>query len=160
MDSDFASDIETRRSITGFVFNMAGGPFCWKNQAKAQVDTSSAMAEYISIYESARETISFRQFLSEVGLRQNSPPVFYSDNNAAISIASNSRTEERSKHIDIKFHYTRELVEREELKLEHCLTNLMVADYLTKQVSTQKFLWCRAQIGLQLYPSSVWEGVL
>ena len=86
------------------------------------------------------------------------PTVVYSDNNAAISIATNDRTEERSKHIDVKFHYTRELVRANQIKVEHCGTDNMLADYLTKFVTKKKFLWCRDQVGLRLFPASVWGG--
>ena len=96
---------------------MANAPISWKSKAKCSVDTSSAMAEYVPIYEGSREAFSIRQFLNDIGFMQSNPTVIFSDNNAAIAIGNNTRTEERSKHIDIKYHYVRELVQEKHICL-------------------------------------------
>src|SRR5690349_3692528 len=71
------------------------------------------------------------------------------------SISKNDRTDDKTKHIDAKYQYTRELVKDDHIKLKYCETKLMIADFLTIPVSTSKFLWSRSQIGLCVPPSSI-----
>jgi hypothetical protein len=71
------------------------------------------------------------------------------DNQAAISLCKNSVHHERSKHIDVRFHYIRECVEEGMIKVQHVNTNDQLADILTKSLGKQKFIEMRKKVGVQ-----------
>jgi hypothetical protein len=71
------------------------------------------------------------------------------DNQAAISLCKNPVHHERSKHIDVRFHYIRECVEEGMIKVQHVNTNDQLADILTKSLGKQKFIEMRKKVGVQ-----------
>jgi hypothetical protein len=66
----------------------------------------------------------------------------YSDNQGCIALAENPKDHARSKHIDVQYHYTRQLVEYGKIKLDYCPTEDMLADVLTKPLGFQAFSGC------------------
>lgn len=147
-DSDWAGDPETRRSTSGFVFCLANGPISWNSKRQRAVSTSSVEAEYVALYGATREATWVRQLLAELGFRQEQPTTIFEDNNGCIAISQNRRTDERTKHIDVKYHFTREKVEQGTIVVKPCRTDQMIADSLTKPIDTKKYLWCRQAMGL------------
>jgi hypothetical protein len=76
------------------------------------------------------------------------PMRILSDSQCAISLANNPIVSQRSKHIDVVHHFVRDRVQEGQIILEYCNTQAMVADSLTKAVGTDKFVFCRAEVGL------------
>jgi hypothetical protein len=76
------------------------------------------------------------------------PTVIHEDNQGAISMAKNHRTDSLKKHIAVKYHYIREMFDLGQIELAFCETKMMVADFLTKPINTAKFLWCREHISV------------
>jgi len=148
-DSDFANDPDKCRSVSGYVIQLANGPIAWKSKLQSSVATSSVHAEYVALYDGVREVVWLRQLLSELGHEQKTPTVIFEDNKGCISITANNRTDPRTKHIDVKFHYTREQVKNRSVRVEYLPTDKMLADALTKPVAKDKFLWFRSKIGVQ-----------
>lgn len=153
-DSDHASCPDTRRSTTGYCFIQSNGPIAWKSKLQKSkgsfpgVATSSVTAEYQALYDASREAAWLRQLYQEIRFPHESPTVIYEDNQGAISMAKNHRTDSLTKHIAVKYHYTREMVDLKQTEITYCETSKMVADFLTKPTNSAKFLWCRDHIGV------------
>jgi Reverse transcriptase (RNA-dependent DNA polymerase) len=148
-DSDWGQDIDTRRSTTGYVITLAGAPISWKSKRQSTVATSSVHAEYMALYDTIREVVWLRTLLQEMGFPESGPTKVYGDNQGCLAICSNLRTDSRTKHIDIKYHFNREQVQGGMIDLEYCPTGGMVADSLTKPTNISKYLWCRHAMGLR-----------
>lgn len=131
-DADYGNSLDDRKSISGYVFKLNNGAISWKSKRQPIVATSTTEAEYISTSEAAREAMNWRMFLRELGFHLNSPTIINVDNQGAIAIAKNPEHHGRTKHIDIRYHYIRDLVSKHEVQLEYLETNKMIADVLTK----------------------------
>ena len=90
-----------------------------------------------------------RNLLADIGFQQNAPTCVKEDNQGAMCLAKNPKDHNRTKHIDIKFHYTRQLITSKELRLEHVPTGKMVADTMTKGLPKPKFTEFRSVMGIQ-----------
>ncbi len=130
-DSDWAGDIESRRSVSGYMFQLCGAPISWKSKKQTSVALSTAEAEYMALSSAAQEAVWLRKFLNELKLKQEAPMVLYEDNQAAISMARNTH-HGRTRHIDIRYHFVRETVGNGTVELRYCRSNQMLADILTK----------------------------
>jgi hypothetical protein len=82
-DSDFANDINDSKSVAGFVITMSKGAASWKSKKKDTVATSTNEAEYIALYESSKEVIWMRKFLSEINVAISTPSIIFGDNQQA-----------------------------------------------------------------------------
>ena len=86
----------------------------------------------MALTAAAKEMMFLTQLLTELGLTEHCGQVLFEDNQGCIALSSNSVTNERSKHIDVRYHFCRERVQSGELQVKHCPTEYMVADVLTK----------------------------
>ena len=146
VDADWAGDHETRKSVSGFVAMMSGAAVAWCARQQEVVAMSSAESEYISMCAGAKETVWLRRLIAGLGVFDDvdKPTVVHVDNQAAIALAHNSAVNRRNKHIDVRYHFTRQCVEDGALELQYCPTDDMVADMLTKalgRVKLQRFVW-------------------
>ncbi|CAK9820302.1 Retrovirus-related Pol polyprotein from transposon TNT 1-94 [Anthophora plagiata] len=143
-DSDWAGDIEDRRSCTGNVLILSGGPISWKSKKQPSVALSTMEAEYAALSEISREVIYIKRLLIHMGFEKYVPkPIkILCDNQSAIKLAKDAVFHKRSKHIDIRYHFTRELIERKEVVIEYVRTDLMIADVFTKSLSRNKHEQC------------------
>ncbi|XP_035713879.1 uncharacterized protein LOC118438167 [Folsomia candida] len=129
-----------RKSTTGFVFMLNDSVISWSSQKQPIVSMSSMESEYISLASGAREAVWLRRFLEELGFPQESPTIIHVDNQSAIKLVKNPEMHSRSKHIDVRYHYTRELVSTGQLAIEYVHTSEQIADGLTKPLlKTQHF---------------------
>jgi len=137
-DSNWAADIDTRRSTTGYVFMLNSSLISWKSQRQHTVATSSTEAEYMALYSAVQESIWLRRILKELKQLKDLPTMIYQDNQGTIALAKNPIFHSRSKHIDIKFHFTRDKIQDGTIQVEYKSTQEMVADALTKSVNKVK----------------------
>jgi len=132
-DADWAGDLDSRRSTTGYVAYAAGGPIAWQSKLQSTVAVSTMEAEYMSAFGAIQELIWLKGVLSEIGIPLDDPITLHMDAKSAIALAKNPMHHKRSKHIDIKYHWLREhTYEDGTIHLEHCATEDMVADLMTK----------------------------
>ncbi|KAM6546496.1 hypothetical protein CsatB_027232 [Cannabis sativa] len=141
VDSDYAGSIDTRRSITGYAFTVFGGCISWKLNLQKVVALSTTEAEYMAATEAIKEAIWLRGFTEELGFKGEDITV-HCDNQSAIHLMKNPMYHERSKHIDIKLHFIREVITRKEIQIKKIGTKENPADMLTKYVPQAKFRLC------------------
>jgi hypothetical protein len=134
VDSDFAGCEDSRKSTTGWVFTLAGGPISWSSQRQKTVATSTMDAEYVACAEAAKEAMWIRNFINDLripGVHIDTVPL-YIDNNAALKLTRNPEFHSRSKHIDVKHNFIREKVEEGLINTQRVNTKDNLADVFTK----------------------------
>ncbi|KAE8711146.1 putative ribonuclease H protein [Hibiscus syriacus] len=103
VDSDYAGDLDNRRSTTGYVFTLGGGPICWKSTVQSVVALSTTEAEYMAAAEAAKEALWLTGLVKELGVQQGGVQLLC-DNQSTIHLAKNQVYRARTKHIDVRFH--------------------------------------------------------
>lgn len=142
-DSDWAGCPDTRRSTSGYVVMFAGAAVSWISKRQPTVALSSAEAEYVTACLAAQEVQWIRQLLAEIEVPMDKgPTIVHSDSQSAMHMANNP-TAGRAKHIDIKYHFVKEALEREVVGFRYCNTNEQAADVLTKSLSRPKVVQFR-----------------
>ena len=99
-----------------------------------------------------KEAIYLKRLYLDIEFKQGAV-IIYSDSQSAICLAKNLTFHGRTKHIDVHYHFVRDMVDDNKVKLEKVQTLVNVVDALTKPVSTEKFRWCSESMGL-LVPSN------
>ena len=140
-DSDYAGDQDTRRSTTGYVFTLAKAPVSWRSTLQSTVALSTTEAEYMAVTEAVKEAIWLHGLLDELGIGQKSIKV-HCDSQSAIHLAKNQVYHARTKHIDVRYHFVRKILEDSTILLQKIQTKENPADMLTKVVTTIKFQHC------------------
>jgi hypothetical protein len=146
-DADYAGDLDTRRSTTGFVFTLHGGAVSWSSRLQPTVAVSTAEAEYMAAASAVKEALWLKKLFAAFG-RDVAPVHMFCDNQAAIKLIKHPIASMRSKHIDVQHHFVRERVARGEVVFEYCSTSHMVADCMTKALPVHKFHNCLAGMGV------------
>ena len=147
VDANFASDIDSRKSTTGFVFTLGGTTISWVSNLQKIVTLSTIETEYVAVTEARKEMIWQHGFLDELGKKQKMG-ILHSDSQSAIFLAKNSVFHSKLKHIQKKYHFIRYLVEDKLVILEKICGSKNPADMLTKGVTIVKLKLCAASIGL------------
>lgn len=147
-DADWANDHIDRKSYTGYVFKLAGSAISWEAKKQQSVSLSSTEAEYVSITQASKEAVYLKNLLNEL-TNVNSVIQLYNDNQSAQKLVYNPVFHNRTKHIDVKYHYIRELVEQEIVKLCYLPTEKMIADIMTKGLHAAKHKFCFENLGLE-----------
>ncbi|KAG7479129.1 Retrovirus-related Pol poly from transposon TNT 1-94 [Solea senegalensis] len=146
-DADWAADINERRSTTGYCFSLTeNGPvISWKSRKQPTVALSTCEAEYMALAATTQESMYLVQLLKGIdGNNQHVPVKIYEDNQGAIALSKNPVCRQRSKHIDIKYHFVRSAHAEGKISIGYCPTAHMVADVLTKPLTKarfEKFKW-------------------
>jgi hypothetical protein len=149
-DSDWAADPSARRSQTGYFFKLARGLISWTSRAQKSVARSVTEAEYMSLSDCCGQAFWLKQLLGELGYNLEPIPV-NGDNQGSIHIGQAPVTNSTAKHIAICYHYVREKVEEEVVKLFYIPGEDNPADFLTKNLGHIKFEKFRSQLGLYFF---------
>lgn len=148
-DSDLAGDVDDRKSTTGMIFFLGGSPITWVTQKQRVVAISSCETEYVAAASAACQAVWLARLLGELLNREPDRVLLKVDNQSAIALCKNPVFHERSKHIDIRYHYVRSCVEEEQISMEHVRTGAQLADILTKPLPRVRFQEMKEKIGLQ-----------
>ncbi len=150
-DADWGGDIDTRKSTSGYVYKLAGAAISWKSKKQASVAISTAEAEYMALASATQEGVWLQKILEDFG-EPTVPIVIHEDNQAAIAMTKNPQYHGRAKHVSIKYHFVRDLVEQNKVKMVYCPSEDMIADILTKGLNKDKFVYMRALTGMGMCP--------
>jgi hypothetical protein len=132
-----------RKSVTGHVFIINTEPVTWTSTKQRCVATSTTESEYIALSEACKQSQWLRALLRELQrtslLAEGLIVPIRSDNQACIALAKDPVVHSCTKHIDVRYHYTRELVTGKKVTIDYCPTADITADILTKPLSLQGF---------------------
>lgn len=143
-DSDWAGRIDDRKSTSGVLLCVNGSPVVWMSKKQTSVALSTAEAEYVAMALAVKEAKWLYALLCELKCVVELPMILYTDNQAAITIATNPGSNHaRTKHIDIKFHFIRDEINKNIIKVKWIETKKQLADILTKSVKPQPFTHVR-----------------
>ena len=148
-DSSHNTDPDDGKSTTGHMFFFGGTPITWCSQKQQTVALSSCEAEFMAATEAAKQAIWLQDLLSEVTGKEQGRTKIYVDNKSPISLAKNPVFHRRSKHIQKRFHFIRECVEKEQIEVEFVRSEDQCADILTKALARTKFNDMKKKIGVQ-----------
>ncbi len=109
-DSDYAGDMEDRKSTSGYVFLMNSGAIAWSSKKQPIVTLSTTEAEFVAAAGCASQAMWMQRILKELGHDQKDSITMMCDNSSTIKLSKNPVMHGRSKHIDVHFHFLRELV--------------------------------------------------
>ena len=149
-DSDWASDPNTRKSTSSYVVKLAGAIFSWNTCMQKTIMLSSTEAEYMFLSDTICQLIWVRNLFSKLGIELASIPLF-GDNHGSIFITSNPVQEKCSKHIDLHYHYIRDVVQDGKVELFFVEGTQNPVDMFTKNLGHIKFLKFWEQLGLEFY---------
>jgi transposase InsO family protein len=146
-DADYAGDIDTRRSTTGYVFMMSGGATSWNSKRQPTVAVSTTEAEYMAAAAAVKEGLWMRKLLESLNVKVDKINIMC-DNQSAIKLLKNPIFSVRSKHIDVIHHFARERVLRGDVVFNYIHTKKMLADVMTKALPTEQHEELCAQMGV------------
>lgn len=150
VDSDYAGDEDDRKSTSGYLFLYGEGAVSWASKKQPIVTLSTTEAEYVSAANGACQAVWLRNILKSIGCDQKEATVLFCDNSSTIKLAKNAVLHGRSKHIQVRYHFIRELVGDEVIEMEYCSTQDQVADIMTKAVKLEVFEKLRGYMGVCL----------
>ena len=150
-DSNWASNADDRKNTTGGCFYVGANPVAWMSKKKNSISLSTAEAKYIVTRSCCSQLLWIKKLLSNYGITQDIM-VVYCDNSSAIDISKNPVQHSKTKHIEIRYHFIRDLVERNIVTLEYIPIERQNADIFTKSLDRSRFETLRQVIVVILCP--------
>ena len=152
VDSDWAGDVDTRRSTAGHVFMVLGGPLAWVAKLNIPVSLSSCEAELVALTNCAKEAVWFRKLLRAFGVPTEDPLIILEDNQGCIAIATNQRgMTSRTKHVATRYFAVRQFIEDGEVGVKYTPSEDNAADVFTKPLVAVLLYKCAVRLGLCVY---------
>ena len=140
VDADYAGCKVTRRSTSGMVILMNGGPISWASRLQKITAQSTAESEIYAVCEAVKEAIHVKLLCEESGIRElNKPMAVYEDNSACIALGHSLKSSKSAKHYQVRLHFLREHVQARTIEFEKVDTKDQLADGFTKALSRELF---------------------
>jgi hypothetical protein len=146
-DASYAPNSEDRKSISGYLFQMNGAAISWKSKKQPIISLSSMEAEYIAITAAIKEAKWLAKLEEELMLKTKKM-IIYEDNQSTIKTAKNEIHTDRSKHIDVRYHFVREQIQIGAIEILYCPTGDMTADIMTKALGAIKHARFAQSLGM------------
>lgn len=147
-DSDYAGDLDDKRSTSGHVFMLGTGAVSWSSKKQTSVTLSTTETEFVAATSCSCQAIWFRKILEKLHFKQEGATTAYCDSSSAIKLSKNHVLHGRSKHIYVKFHFLRDLTEKGVIDLIYCRSEDQVADILTRPLKLHVFQKLRKLLGV------------
>ncbi|KAJ9560092.1 hypothetical protein OSB04_005252 [Centaurea solstitialis] len=147
-DSDYAGDVDDRKSTSGYAFMMGTGAVSWSSKKQPIVTLSSTEAELVAATGCASQAVWLKNILKELLWKETGPTQIYCDNTSTIKLSKNPVLHGRSKHIDVKYHFLRGLTDDGVINLIQCRSEDQIADILTKPLKFPAFQKLRKLLGV------------
>lgn len=147
-DSDYVGDMEDRKSTSGYVFLMGSGAVSWCSKKQPIVTLSTTEAKFVVAVVCACQGVWMRRILKELGHSYENCITMMCDNNSTIKLSKNPVMHGRSKHIDVRFHFLRNLTKEGTIELVHCKSQDQLADIMTKPLKIDVFQKLRKLLGV------------
>lgn len=138
-DANYARDVDRRRSTTGYAFMLCEGIITWRSQRQQTVALSTTEAEYMAAAEGAKEAVWLRQLLKDIGCEQVGSTPLFIDSQSAIRFVKNPELHHRTKHIDVRHHFIRDLHEARIISIGYVQSEEQLADAFTKPLPRHGF---------------------
>ena len=138
-DSDFAGDVDGRKSISGYIIYVQGCPISWRSKGQKSVSLSSTEAEYMAVSEVATEILFMKSMMDFLGVLVSLPIEVYVDNVGAIYLSKSATTSNRTRHIDTRYHFVRDYIDDGVLKIVFVRSEFNHADIMTKNLSVKLY---------------------
>lgn len=148
-DADWASDLDERRSTSGYIYTMQAGAISWATKRQKTIALSTTEAEFMSMVSAIQELVWLRRLYTQLVPNEPVQITLNCDNKSAIAYATNNNYSAQTKHIEIRANFIKEKVESGIIKLLYLQTDHNVADFLTKGVTTAKQILFSSKIGLK-----------
>ncbi|CAI7746777.1 unnamed protein product [Closterium sp. NIES-54] len=149
-DASYASEPVDMTSVGGFICCVGGGPTAWESKKQVDQALSSVESEYMALFRAVREIVWQRRLLAELGEEQQGPTPLYCDSHGAIALAKNPVLHGLTKHMRVKWHWTRSMVAAGEVELHYVKTTGQPADMMTKRLVEQQHWKCCKLAGMPL----------
>ncbi|CAI7748377.1 unnamed protein product [Closterium sp. NIES-53] len=149
-DASYASEPEDMTSVVGFICCVGGGPTAWESKKQVDQALSSMESEYMALFRAVLEILWQRRLLAELGEEQQRPTPLYCDRQGAIALAKNPVLHGLTKHMRVKWHWTRSMVAAGEVELHYVKTTGQPADMMTKRLVEQQHWKCCKLAGMAL----------
>ncbi|XP_039119056.1 secreted RxLR effector protein 161-like [Dioscorea cayenensis subsp. rotundata] len=146
-DADWAGNIDDRKSTSGGCFYLGNNLVTWYRKKQSSISLSTAEVEYIAAGICCTQLLWMKQMLEDYVLQQGLLTIFC-DNKSAIDISRNPVQHSRTKHIDLRHHFVRDLVENKTVVIDYVATEKQLADIFTKPLDATRFEKLRREIGL------------
>ena len=146
--SDWAADHTDRKSISGYCMFLLSSLVSWSSQKQKSVALSIMEAEYVSIASALKEILFILSFLNELKIKISKPKLFC-DNQTAVEISVNPKEHQRAKHIDIKFHFIRNVIANGIVELCYVNYSENPADIFTKPLAASSFFKHSKSLGMR-----------
>ena len=147
-DSDWGGDNDTRKSTSGWIGFINGGPVTWTSRKQTVTATSTTEAEFVALCSATKTVMCTRKLLQEIVETQEAATSLYCDNQRAITLVNNPESSKRTKHIDIQYFYTCDMKKNNFINAIYISTEKQLADALTKTLAKEKFLNFVKNIGM------------
>lgn len=148
-DADYGQDIDDRISVGAYIFFIGNSPISWNSKKQSNTSRSSCESEYRALAQCSCEATWIRRLLQELNILDHKPTSLFCDNQSSIKLSYNPVFHERSKHFEIDYHFTRQKVEDNTIRVEFIPSQEQPADILTKPLGRTKFEECRNKLHLR-----------
>ena len=150
-DASWAEDNIDRKSNSGYYCSLNGGAISWCSRKQDIVSLSSTEAEYIALTECCKELTWIRMVCKQFDIDVPNAVDVLTDSQSSMKLIKNQKFSNRTKHIDTKYHYVRQLADSGDIALKYCQTDVNIADMLTKPLGSTKIKQLRALAGLDYH---------
>jgi hypothetical protein len=147
-DADWGGSIDDSRSTSGYVIFLNGCAIIWKSSKQSLVALSSAEAEYVALAHCVQESLWISQLIQDLGLRFDEKISIFEDNQACIKIAKNASSSTKTKHIRMRYHFVKELIEEKKIEIHWTDSESNIADVFTKSLGKLSLEALKQKLGL------------